>query len=160
MVRGSQALNPIHRSHFVALYLPPAPNLHLVGRRYACCCSPAGRLAAHLGRHASSTFGCVIARIVFGPFRFDLNALYCKRTRTILHAWRLTLCTSVGLAAQCIVRRALGMPSHVSFLWGALSTVPAGPAAHAEVIFQRLEKFLFLPCFSSFVVAFAVLLFA
>ena len=27
--------------------------------------------------------GCVIARIVSRPFRFVLNALYCKRTRTI-----------------------------------------------------------------------------
>ena len=44
--------------------------------------------------------GCVIARIVSRPFRFVLNALYCKRTRTILHAWRLTLCKGVGPAVH------------------------------------------------------------
>ena len=41
-------------------------------------CSPAHPLRVPL-RECSE--GCVIARIVFGPFRFDLNALYCKRTR-------------------------------------------------------------------------------
>ena len=45
---------------------PPAFMVWAVATRVFC--SPAGRLATHLGQHASSTFGCVIARIVLDRF--------------------------------------------------------------------------------------------
>ena len=79
----------------VSFFRPVFACAHLFVSRFLVC--PTHPLRVPL-RECSE--GCVIARIVSRPFRFVLNALYCKRTRTILHAWRLTLCKGVGPAVH------------------------------------------------------------
>ena len=64
--------------------------------------------ARGLGRHAFQAW-VSIARMCLVRVVSFLNTLPCnKRTRTILLAWRLTLCICVGQAAQCYVKGNLG----------------------------------------------------
>ena len=65
-VADAESLLPFHFS--LAAWRRPPARVHGWAVATRVVCSPAGRLATHLGQHASSTFGCVIARIVLDRF--------------------------------------------------------------------------------------------